>query len=332
MDELRVKEIINQRGISVPEFAKMLGVTREHCYAALRNQHASRKLINKMAQVLNLPVRALYCCPEEILSKNDPYEIVFGREEHYQPNDIITFGKLDAPWGEFSNMHTAFPVTCCGREFLTSEHLFIALRFSGYPELQEEIRKYPNSMWCKKVFVNSAKYKSFHHPHWHDGLFDVEVMKYVVALKYQQNEGFRRLLDKTKGKILVEDTSMQNSSNSVLRWGCQDLQKKDLIRKTRAAVSRFLRVQEKQMILRDEALKKPRTEPAQHLHDAKIKASNQAISKVCDIYERAILENCHYTLTGQNAMGKILTVLRDNNGYIDYNLQYPLFLFEEEIK
>ena len=43
-------------------------------------------------------------------------------------------------------------------------------------------------------------------------------------------------------------------------------------------------------------------------------------------------EHCHYTLVGKNAMGKILTVLRDNNGVIDYNLEYPLYLFGNEIK
>lgn len=332
MNGLRVKEIINQRGISVAAFAKMIGVTREYCYSIMRNEHASMKIIEKMAIALNLPISDLYRVPEPAPQLYNPYEIVFGREEHYSPNDIITFGKLDAEWGEFSNMHTAFPVTCCGKEFYTSEHLFIALRFSGHPELQEEIRQYKNSMWCKKIFVNADKYKPFHHPNWHDDYFDVEVMKYVVMLKYQQNPDFRALLDRTKGKILVEDTTMQNTSNSVLRWGCQDLQKKDLVKQTRSAVSRFLREQEKELVLRDESLKKPRSESAQQLHDAKLKAGNQAINKVCEIYERAILQHCHYTLVGENSMGKILTVLRDNNGYIDYNLQYPLFLFEEEIK
>ena len=47
---------------------------------------------------------------------------------------------------------------------------------------------------------------------------------------------------------------------------------------------------------------------------------------------QTILNHCHYTLVGENAMGKILTVLRDNNGAIDYNLEYPLYLFDNEIK
>ena len=53
------------------------------------------------------------------------------------------------------------------------------------------------------------------------------------------------------------------------------------------------------------------------------------MAKIC---EQTILEHCHYTLVGENAMGKILTILRDNNGVIDYKLEYPLYLFDNEIK
>ena len=56
------------------------------------------------------------------------------------------------------------------------------------------------------------------------------------------------------------------------------------------------------------------------------------MEKMAKLCERTIQERCHYTLVGENAMGKILTVLRDNNGVIDYKLEYPLFLFEHEIK
>ena len=61
-------------------------------------------------------------------------------------------------------------------------------------------------------------------------------------------------------------------------------------------------------------------------------ASQKNIEKMAKLCERTIQERCHYTLVGENAMGKILTVLRDNNGVIDYKLEYPLFLFEHEIK
>ena len=331
MKELRVKEIINQRGISVREFANMIGVSREYCYSLLKGEHASQKVIAEMARVLNLPIRDLYTKPDEVESEYDPYEIVFGRTEHYKSNDIVTFGKLNGEYGAFSNMSTDYSVECFGHKFKTSEHLFIALRFSGYPDLQREIMEYPNSMYCKKIFVNGEKYKKFHHPNWHDNRFDVEVMKYIINLKYAQNKGFQRLLAKTKGKIIVEDTTMQNSTNSVLRWGCQDLQKKDLIKAVRASTSKYIRSVEKEAMTKTASLKKPRSAPNQTLFDKKLKAQLQAMDKVVDICEQTILAQCNYTLIGENAMGKILTIIRDN-GYIDYNIDYPLFIFDNEIK
>lgn len=330
MAELKVKEILNQRGISVAQFAEMIGITREHCYSLVSGKHASQKNIEKMARVLNLPIRDLYAIPSPVESVYNPYEIIFGRTEHYQPNDIITFGKLNGEFGAFSNMSTEYPVECFGHTFKTSEHLFIALRFSGYPDLQREIMEYPNSMYCKKIFVNGEKYKPFHHPNWHDNYFDVEVMKYVVSLKYEQNKGFRKLLARSKGKVIVEDTTQQNSTNSVIRWGCQDLQKKDLISAVRSAAKKQIHATEKEAEAKTASLKKPRSEAAQQRADAKLKAQIQAMEQMAKLCEQTILEHCHYTLSGENAMGKILTTLRDT-GRIDYELEYPLYLFGEEI-
>lgn len=331
MDELRVKDIINQRNISVSQFAELLGVTREHCYNIISGKNVSKKQLENMSRVLIIPIRDLYRMPNEITSEYDSYEIVFGRTEYYKANDIITFSKLSGTYGAFSNMSTAYPVNLFGHHCPTSEHLFIALRFSGYPDLQKEILEYNNSMWCKKIFVNNAKYKRYHHPNWHDNYFDVEVMKYIINLKYQQNAGFRKLLNKTKGKIIVEDTTMQNSSNSVLRWGCQDLQKKDLIKQTRANVRKFIASSQKEEQTKETALKKPRSASAQKCHEQKMKERETTVSKVQEIYEQALLEHCHYTLSGENAMGKILTVVRDQGG-IDYQIDYPLYFFEHEIK
>lgn len=332
MRELRVKEILNQRGISVSEFAKMIGVTREHCYSIIKGANLSQKRMEKMAQVLNLPLSALFVQPQQVESQYNPYEIVYGRTEHYNPNDIITFCKLSEPFGEFSNMHTAFPVECFGYKFKTSEHLFIALRLSGYDKIQQEIMEYPNAMYCKKTFVNSDKYKEFHHPEWHTNLFDVEVMKYVCKLKYEQNKGFRELLAKTKGKIIVEDATMQNTNESVLKWGCQDLEKKSLIKEMRKQVKRGITELEKSAKAKTASLKKPRSAEAQKRYDDKLDHQISSMEKSLEICERAIMGNAHFTFSGKNTMGKILTELRDCAGKINYNIEYPLFLFGNKIK
>lgn len=331
MNELKVQQIINQRNISVRQFAEMLGITREHCYHVLRGENVSKKQLENMSRVLNMPIRDLYRTPDEIVSDYNPYDIVFGRTEHYHASDIVTFSKLSSKFGAFSNMSTAYPVDLFGHHCYTSEHLFIALRFSGYPDLQQEILEYENAMWCKKIFINSKKYEPYQHPNWRTDYFDVEVMKYIINLKYQQNEGFRVLLNETKGKIIVEDTTMQNSSNSALRWGCQDLQKRDLIKQTRKSVQRFITENLNKEKEKERTLKKPRTETAQKRQEQKQKKWAAIVEKVQDVYEQALLEHCHYTLSGENAMGKILTVIRDQ-GHIDYHLDYPLYFFEYEIK
>ena len=329
MNELRVKQIINQRNISVKQFAEMLGISREHCYHILKGENVSKRQLQNMSRVLNLPIRDLYITPADIVSECDPYTIEFGRTEHYKASDIITFSKLSGRYGALSNMSTAYPIDLLGHHCYTSEHLFIALRFSGYPDLQKEILEYENAMWCKKIFVGS--YKAYHHPNWHDADFDIEVMKYVINLKYEQNEGFRRLLNTTMGKIIVEDATMKRTNESVLKWGCQDLEKRDLINKMRNSVRKYITDLRKEEICREEKLKHPRTESAQKRHQQKMKQFESNIGKIQEIYEETLFEHCNYTLSGRNSMGKILTTIRDN-GRIDYDLKFPLYFFEHEIK
>ena len=79
------------------------------------------------------------------------------------------------------------------------------------------------------------------------------------------------------------------------------------------------------------SLKRPRSASKQKSFDDKLKAQLQSMNDIVDICEQTILAQCNYTLIGENAMGKILTILRDN-GSIDYKIDYPLFLFDNEIK
>lgn len=72
MNELRVQQIINQKNISVKQFAEMLGITREHCYHVLRGENVSKKQLENMSRVLNMPIRDLYRTPDEIVSDYNP--------------------------------------------------------------------------------------------------------------------------------------------------------------------------------------------------------------------------------------------------------------------
>lgn len=111
----------------------------------------------------------------------------------------------------------------------------------------------------------------------------------------RNNKGFRKLLAKTRGKIIVEDTTQQNSTNSVLRWGCQDLQKKDLVKSVRSAAKKHMHTIDKNAKIRTASLKKPRSIAAQQKADDKLKIQIQAMEKMAELCERTILEQCHYT-------------------------------------
>ena len=108
------------------------------------------------------------------------------------------------------------------------------------------------------------------------------------------------------------------------------MQKKDLISAVRSAAKKQIHATEKEAEAKTASLKKPRSEAAQQGANAKLKAQIQAMEQMAKLCEQTILEHCHYTLSGENAMGKILAVIRDN-GRIDYELEYPLYLFGEEI-
>lgn len=70
---------------------------------------------------------------------------------------------------------------------------------------------------------------------------------------------------------------------------------------------------------------------AQKKVNAKRKTEISTMDKMQEVYERSMLLHCHYELVGENALGKILTSIRDN-GDIKYNLKYPLFFFDKTIQ
>ena len=74
-------------------------------------------------------------------------------------------------------------------------------------------------------------------------------------------------------------------------------------------------------------LKKPRSAEAQKKYDDRLDHQISSMEKSLEICEKAIMGNAHFTFSGKNTMGKILTELRDSEGDIKYNLEFPLYLF-----
>lgn len=213
----------------------------------------------------------------------------------YSYNNTVRFGCKELGYWDFSNMSHAYKVNCCGYTFPSSEHLFYALRFSGSPDVQQLIINHKHSsLLMKQTFRGSKKYQPFIMEHWDEVC--VDVMRYIIKLKYEQNEGFRKLLDSTKGKILIEDTTIQSSAkNNTQIWGAVDESKHPLIN----------------------ALKEK-------------KKNNEITDKEYKKQLKEILNADGDCLVGRNELGKILMEIRDNKT-INYNFKHKIYLLYNEI-
>jgi ribA/ribD-fused uncharacterized protein len=83
----------------------------------------------------------------------------------------------------------------------SSEHLYQAMRFPLFPDIQHEIISQDNAMLAKKV---SNKYKDkYTRPDWES--IRIKVMRWVLEVKLAQNwDSFSKILHETKDKSIVE--------------------------------------------------------------------------------------------------------------------------------
>ncbi len=67
----RIKDILNERNISLKEFAAMLGISYTALY--LQINKPSYPTLEKWASVLDIPMWQLFASPEEVAPTNDEY-------------------------------------------------------------------------------------------------------------------------------------------------------------------------------------------------------------------------------------------------------------------
>ena len=116
--------------------------------------------------------------------------------ERYPANECIVIHKINEEWGILSNFaHT--PIVYQGVTYKSSEQLFQMMKFTD-ETIREAIFNAPNPKMTAKHYE-----KEYRRPDW--GTMIVDVMKLCLMLKYKQCEEFRRQLDSTSGKYIVED-------------------------------------------------------------------------------------------------------------------------------
>lgn len=118
--------------------------------------------------------------------------------QSYPATDCIRIHKIDEEWGIFSNFgHT--PLVVEGYTFDTSERLFQLMKFKD----EEPVKAVYNAINPKMTTKHWEK--THRRDDW--GKMIIDAMKFCLTKKYEQSEEFLNELERSMGKIIVEDQS-----------------------------------------------------------------------------------------------------------------------------
>ena len=125
-------------------------------------------------------------------------------------NAVVTFKKTDEEFGGFSNMSGEFPILVNGVRVRSTEHLYQALKFPDYPDVQRAILAEPSPMrakWIAKSKDDEKKNKEGNlkkvRADWNE--IQVEVMAFCLKMKLVWHwMKFGNLLRSTDGKEIYE--------------------------------------------------------------------------------------------------------------------------------
>ena len=118
--------------------------------------------------------------------------------ETYPVSECVAIRKVKEPWGIFGNFAPT-PIILNGVTFKTSELLFQLMKFKE----AEPILAVYNANNPKMT----AKHWEKTHRREDWGRMIVDAMKFCITQKFEQSEEFRKELERSKGKYIVEDQS-----------------------------------------------------------------------------------------------------------------------------
>lgn len=128
----------------------------------------------------------------------------------------IAFTKVKLPFGWLGNM-SPFPIIYEGKEYLTTEALFQALRFTKRPDIQELIRLEKSPMSAKLVAKGKVEFMD-------DNILysdkDIDNMRLCLRLKLEQHPELKEALKATGNTPIIEDCS-NRPHGSGLFWGSE---------------------------------------------------------------------------------------------------------------
>lgn len=116
--------------------------------------------------------------------------------ETYPASECVIIHKVSEPWGIFGNFaHT--PIVIDEVMFKTSEQLFQLMKFKD----KEPVLAVYNANNPKMT----AKHWEKTHRRSDWGQMVVDAMKFCLTKKFEQSEDFRAELERSRGKLIVED-------------------------------------------------------------------------------------------------------------------------------
>jgi ribA/ribD-fused uncharacterized protein len=119
----------------------------------------------------------------------------------YNQSEVISFRKTTESFGGLSNMASGYSLYVNDVFIPSSEHLYQAMRYSLFPDIQHEIISQDNAMKAKMI---SNKYKAkYSRADW--DFVRIKIMRWALEIKLSQNwDSFSALLLSTGNKDIVE--------------------------------------------------------------------------------------------------------------------------------
>ena len=136
------------------------------------------------------------------------YDII----ERYPAEQTIGFTSTAAEWGLLSNFAKT-PMVVNGVEFVCVEQMFHYIRLNSETERMEYLKVSPGM--ALKMKAKAFAKRGLERSDWRE--IAVDVMRFCLNHKYASSEAFRKELERSKGKYIVEDES--NRKKKPDSWG-----------------------------------------------------------------------------------------------------------------
>ena len=136
------------------------------------------------------------------------YDII----ERYPVEQTVGFSKVDKEWGLLSNFAKT-PMVVNGVEFVYVEQMFHYIRLNSETERAEYLKVSPGM--ALKMKAKAFAKRGVERSGWKD--IAVDVMRFCLNHKYANSEAFRKELERSNGKYIVEDESNRHKRPD--SWG-----------------------------------------------------------------------------------------------------------------